>query len=224
MKYDLILFDLDNTLICFETAQKLAFKKTMEQFSLPCSGEILQRFQKINDQLWRSFEQGKITKPEVFTYRFKMLLSPDDSHNFKEINDIFLEHLGEKPLVLEGVRDFLEQVRAQCRMGIITNGDSRVQKKKMAQLPFKDFFDFVLVSEDAGVPKPSPGIFHQAAKLAGHPERILMIGDNPRADIQGALDVGFDACWYNTDGKTIPNGIKPTYEISHFNQLIELIK
>lgn len=54
------------------------------------------------------------------------------------------------------------------------------------------FSDFV-ISGEIGLDKPQPEIFEYALTLAGQPERCYMIGDNPHADIEGAVNAGIPA-------------------------------
>lgn len=62
----------------------------------------------------------------------------------------------------------------------------------------RDYFDTIILSEDAGVNKPSPFYFDFALKMSGaHRESTLMIGDNLNTDIQGALSAGIDALLFN---------------------------
>ena len=59
--------------------------------------------------------------------------------------------------------------------------------------------DFLLTSDPPFRPKPAPDLFNEALKLWGNPntERILMVGDNPICDIEGAQKLGISTCWIN---------------------------
>jgi putative hydrolase of the HAD superfamily len=51
-----------------------------------------------------------------------------------------------------------------------------------------------------GLKKPNPIIFEYALDLAkANKENSIMIGDSLDADVQGALDMGLDAIFFNTD-------------------------
>ena len=108
MKYDLMLFDLDNTLICFETAQQKALEKVLNRHNFPYSREKLEKFQDINDELWHSYEKRRITKDEVFVTRFKMLLKGTVEETCRAINDDFLNYLAEDLLEKLDPREFHE--------------------------------------------------------------------------------------------------------------------
>ncbi len=59
------------------------------------------------------------------------------------------------------------------------------------------YFDGVVVSALVGYDKPRKEIFDYARKLAGNPQKCIMIGDNPVDDIKGAKLADFDTILVN---------------------------
>jgi putative hydrolase of the HAD superfamily len=52
-------------------------------------------------------------------------------------------------------------------------------------------------SDEVGRAKPAPEIFDRLARTSGcPPAEILHVGDNERADVQGAIGAGMRALWY----------------------------
>jgi putative hydrolase of the HAD superfamily len=71
----------------------------------------------------------------------------------------------------------------------------------------------------AGVKKPNPIIFEYALDLAkAKKENSIMIGDCLEADVQGALDVGLEAIFFNA------NKVDVSQNIIQINHLLELKK
>ena len=50
-----------------------------------------------------------------------------------------------------------------------------------------------------------------------------MIGDSLTADIQGGINAGMDTVWYNPAGLENTSHLKPTYTISNYQQLIDIL-
>ena len=73
MKYDILLIDADETLMDFPDAEHQALIRTFQAHDLPFSDEIDQLYQSINQNLWREFEQNKITRQQLLATRFAKL-------------------------------------------------------------------------------------------------------------------------------------------------------
>jgi putative hydrolase of the HAD superfamily len=67
------------------------------------------------------------------------------------------------------------------------------------------------------VKKPNPLIFQHALNLAqAQKENSIMIGDCIEADVQGALNFGIEALFFNPNKALTPKGI---IEINHLLEL-----
>ena len=82
-------------------------------------------------------------------------------------------------------------------------------------------FDWLVISEQVGIAKPAKEIFEHTFNLMGNPpkEQILMVGDTASSDILGGQNVGIDTCWLQHPGVNLPEGIKPTYQVTQLKQL-----
>lgn len=86
-------------------------------------------------------------------------------------------------------------------LGLVTNGDSALQREKVSSLALGEALDVVLVSSEVGLPKPEPEIFLRAAAALGvPPQRCLMVGDRLDRDVSGALAAGMQAAWLRRPG------------------------
>jgi len=100
-------------------------------------------------------------------------------------------------ILFPGVIELLQQLRADgYKLGIITNGSIRTQQPKIVNAGLSALIDIALISEAEGVRKPDPTIFLRATQQLGvTPHEAVMVGDNPVADIAGAVAVGMKTVW-----------------------------
>ncbi len=82
------------------------------------------------------------------------------------------------------------------KVGVITNGGTERQQRKLDSLGISSWFDVVLISETEGVRKPDPEIFHRALARCGvEASEAIFVGDHPDTDVAGALQAGLRAVW-----------------------------
>lgn len=93
-------------------------------------------------------------------------------------------------------------------VGLITNYDTRVYRV-VDSVGIGRFFDSVTIPADAGVAKPSPGIFH--AGLAAHGAEAAAaayVGDSLEDDYDGASAVGMTAILLDRRGRHGGKGLR----------------
>ncbi len=69
-----ILLDADETILDFVRSSRECFSFAMNAAGFPALGEQYPRFKRINDLLWREYEQGKISKQGLVVERFNRFL------------------------------------------------------------------------------------------------------------------------------------------------------
>ncbi|PDY44197.1 YjjG family noncanonical pyrimidine nucleotidase [Bacillus pseudomycoides] len=226
MKYKVILFDVDDTLFDFSMSEKKALNKTFVDFGLPMGlVDYEDSYKEINRVLWRDLEQGILTLSELGVERFRRLfLAHKLEINADIFNSIYLGYLGTEIHMVSGAVDLCNTL-ADCRLAIITNGFTDVQKSRIKGSPLCDTFEHIIISEEAGFQKPARGIFDYAfSKLQiTDKESVLIIGDSLTSDIQGGINYGIDTCWFNPYCKENNIGIKPTYEIRDLTDIIRIV-
>ena len=223
MKYEWLLFDLDNTLLDFNVSEHYALKQVLQTVDLTFNEQHLSIYEKINRQCWDDFEAGKLPQAAINQARFSQFLTALGLPNIDagQFGNYYLEQLSEKAVFMDGGEILLEAVHSQYQLGIITNGLKQVQRPKLIKSSLADYFEVIVVSDEIGISKPQPAIFDHAFKEITPPakEKILMIGDSLHSDIQGGNNYGIDTCWYNYKYKENASKIKPTYTINHLGEL-----
>lgn len=106
----------------------------------------------------------------------------------------------------EGIPELFDDLRARgMRIGIGTNMVADLQIKKLVRLGLAEKCNFMVSSEEADAEKPAPAFFALCTEKAGCPvAECLFIGDNPKVDIQGAMDAGMQALLLAHGG--VPDG------------------
>jgi len=85
----------------------------------------------------------------------------------------------------------LEKLSPSYKMALVSNHTTLPQLKKIEILNISRFFPVVITSEEVGVEKPDPQIFHLALERLGvKANESIFIGDSLRGDIEGAAQIG----------------------------------
>ncbi|MDA3733554.1 YjjG family noncanonical pyrimidine nucleotidase [Niameybacter massiliensis] len=227
MKYEVILFDADETLYDFKKSESEAFKNTMLKFNIDYDENYhLKIYKEINTALWKEFEQGLITQEKLKIERFKRL-SDKLEISFDETNfaNLYMEYLADASFLYDDSMELIETLNKSYRLAIITNGLTLVQDKRIRKSTIAKHFETVVISEELLVSKPDPKIFEHTLKHMNFfdKSKVLIVGDSLSSDIQGGINFGIDTCWYNPNKIVNNTSITPTYEISNFDELKSLL-
>ena len=71
--YEFLLLDLDDTILDFHKAERIALSKTIRQFGVEPTEEVLSRYHVINKWHWEQLEKGVMTRAEILVNRFAVL-------------------------------------------------------------------------------------------------------------------------------------------------------
>jgi putative hydrolase of the HAD superfamily len=228
--YSHIFFDLDHTLWdlernATETIHELfeTYKLT-ERISAPAPGFIVE-YNKINDELWEQYRQGKIDRLTLRFERFRRVFKYfglEDEQLALDFGNAFVRDSPQKPHLISGAREVLDYLAGNYTLHIITNGFAEAQEVKIRTAGIGHYFTHIINSEMAGYNKPDSRIFEYSLNLAGAGKKeSVMIGDHLEADILGARNAGIDQIYYNPYGKIHQEQI--TFEVKHLRELKEIL-
>lgn len=207
-----IIFDVDDTLydqvIPFWNAYKAVFK---DRFQLPMD-DLFAASRRRSDEVFGPSQRGEITMEEMYIYRiqkafedFQVSITDQEALQFQAE---YAEN--QKRLqVSEKMREILDFCAARIPIGIMTNGPSQHQWKKVNALEAQQWFprETIFVSGDVGAAKPDRRIFDWAcSKMGQKPEEMYMVGDSYDNDVVGAMSAGWKAIWLNRRGRKLPEG------------------
>lgn len=225
MKYQLFLFDLDDTLLDFRASEKLSFFRTLDQLGIREQQEALfKTYQVENQALWKMFEEAKTTKEHLKVERFRKTFQQHQVEvNPEKASLTYLDTLPETVVLIEHAEEICQQLSELGEIGIVTNGIEYVQERRIKNSAISPYLSFVAVSETCGHAKPDVRFFEYSVKMAKSfdKRKTLMVGDRLETDIQGAQNFGIDSCWFNP--QNLNADLKPTYNIQTLKELQTLL-
>ncbi len=187
-----VIFDLDDTLLDRDASVAYFIEQQYERLRSAFDGvskaTFAERFIELD-------AHGYITKDKVYQQIVTEFGLTDVS--WQELFTDYQSRFKEYCLNLPGLEPMLQAlVKQNLSLGIITNGPTPFQEQKIRAMGIADYFSVILVSAAEGVKKPDPAIFQRAVdRLGVKPSEAIFVGDNPRADIQGAQTFGMKAIW-----------------------------
>lgn len=228
MKYEILIFDADETLFDFRKSEEYAIKNTLIDFNIEYKREEhLTIYRDINDTLWREYEKGNITQKELKIKRFKIL---SNTLNIKfdenEFAKVYIKYLSNSSFLYKNSLPLVKDLHIDYKLLIITNGLSNVQNNRIKKSPIGKYFEDIIISEEVGFQKPNPEIFEYALRRFNgiDKNKFLMIGDSLTSDIKGGINFGIDTCWFNPNKLINETDLNPTYEISDITEVKNILK
>lgn len=223
MRFKAIFMDNDGTLMDFKAGEANAIAGILKLLEIddPNGAKV---YSEINDQCWKDFEKGLITQPQLRIRRFRELMERYGCKGQPEvITEAYEGELSRQSILLPGALDVVKEIAAYLPVVILTNGISCVQHGRIDNSPLAPYLSGLLISTEVGSPKPSPDMYMKALDMMKiEPHEALMIGDSLTSDIQGAINAGVPACWYNPNHKPRPENMRIDFEIDRMEQMVEI--
>jgi len=223
-----ILWDIDGTLLNFEAAERNALRACFRKFGLgECPDDMLRRYSEINKAYWRRLEDGKLTREQVLTGRFREFFASEGLPvpDITALNGAYQLLLGDTVCFQDDSCDVVRRLRGKVKQYAVTNGTRVAQERKLAKSGLGELLDGVFISEDLGAEKPSPIFFrHVFRKLAPYgSDEVVIVGDSLTSDIRGGVNAGILTCWYNPERKPMPDDLRIDFNIQRLDEVEDLI-
>ncbi|MBQ9260885.1 MAG: YjjG family noncanonical pyrimidine nucleotidase [Prevotella sp.] len=228
-----LFLDFDDTLYDTHGNAVIALHELFDLLRLeryfPDPQVFYDEYWKANIDLWTRYSKGEITRDYLIVERFRKPfsfgegLSTDEAYCL-EASDRFLDFCSCKSGLVEGAKELMDYFRNRgYRLHMCSNGFHEVQYKKLRACGLYEYFDTIILSEDAGYNKPAPEYFDYAFKKSGaKKESTLMIGDNFQTDILGAKRVGLRVAYFNRYPE-YPATEPIDYEVTSLRQLMDIL-
>jgi putative hydrolase of the HAD superfamily len=212
-----VVFDLDDTLLDTTGLEAEMLVGLCAAVSAELPGveyETLRtRFRDGRDDLYERVLAGEI---DIAVYRRLHLITvcepwgePSEELHAAAVR-LRDEQLGRSRFVEHAIELLRDLRAAGVRTGLLTNGPSWMQRRKVELLGLEAQLDAIGISEELGASKPDPAAFAGTLSLMGSaPEETVMVGDHLDWDVRGALAAGMrGAVWVagNEDEREPPAG------------------
>ena len=222
---EFLFLDLDDTILDFHKAERIAIGKTIRMFGVEPTEDILNMYHLINKQHWEMLERGELTRELVLQRRFSVLFERlGKTVDAPAVAKAYEKNLAIGHYFLPGAEEAVDRLSKKYRLFLASNGTASVQAGRMTSANLYRFFEKVFVSQEIGHNKPSKeffdGCFAQIPDF--DPARAMMVGDSLTSDIQGGINAGIRTCWVNPEHKT--GSVRPDYEIEALSQLEALLE
>lgn len=228
MRYQQILFDVDDTLIDFAATEDFALHNLFAVHHWPLSSDLQRDYHAYNQGLWRDLEQGKITYDELSEKCFRVFLKEhlDLDVNGKEIMKEYRSYFSEAHKLLPGVKDTLRYAKRQgYKLTILSNGEKFMQRHRLKLAGIYNYFDLIVTSEEAHYQKPNEHAFdYFFSRTEIGPDETLFFGDGLQSDILGAERYGFDSIWYNHRHRKNTLHLHPLFIVDNYPQFVKLMQ
>ena len=223
---EFLLLDLDDTILDFHKAERIALSKTFRDFGLEPAEDVLDLYHKINKWHWEQLELGTMTRDQVLVNRFgalfeKVGMTVDPAACAKS----YESNLGIGHYFLPGAEEAVKRLSERCRLFLVSNGTATVQHSRLTSAGLYPYFEQVFISQEIGYNKPEKAYFDRCfERIPGFaPEKALMVGDSLTSDIKGGINAGLKTVWVNPQHKPCGD-IRPDYEIEGLSDLEGLLE
>ncbi|MEC5397901.1 HAD family hydrolase [Uliginosibacterium sp. H1] len=184
-----VVFDLDETLVDRRAGLLRSAKGLWDsgRTTMTDGAAFLARFMELDGN-------GRVKRPVFFERLCAECLPHADPI---EVAETFVATAWNEPPLFDDAVPVLRELKERgYAIGIVSNGQSRTQRAKIDNSALGGLVDAVTISGELGIDKPDARIFaHALEQLGVMAEAAWFVGDDPRADVQGAAAAGLHAIW-----------------------------
>ena len=229
-----ILFDLDDTIISFSASSDTCWREVCALYAGGAGiapERLLAAILESSQWYWGDAARHKRGRLNLRQGRRNVVagafqsLKITGSNLANEIADAFSDRRETSISLFPGAVETLTSLRNRgIRLGLITNGDSEGQRRKINTFGLEPYFDCILIEGETGIGKPEPGVYELALqRLSIAPEEVWMVGDNLVWDIEAAQKAGILAVWVDFANRGLPadSPIQPDRMIRSIAELVE---
>ena len=224
---EFLFLDLDDTILDFHKAERIALSKTLASFGLDPTEAVLGRYHIINKEHWERLERKELTRDQVLEGRFRALFAElGRTVDAAAVTRAYEQNLSIGHYFLPGAQEAVQRLSQKYRLFLASNGTATVQHARLTSAGLYPYFEKVFVSQDVGHNKPSREYFDACfSQIPGFDvHQAMMVGDSLTSDIRGGSRAGMKTCWINPDHLPPRADIPADYQLERLAQLEALLE
>ncbi len=230
-----LLLDLDDTILDFSSGADPCWQKVCQRFA-PQVGAVapetlFDAIKEFRTWFWGDPERhrrGRLAmeeaRREIVAKAFARLQidAPALANQIADAYGLERENaIRPFPGAVQALRHLQEK---GVRLALITNGDGRVQRRKLERFELAPLFDCVLIEGEFGLGKPDQRVYRFALdQLKARPEEAWMVGDHLEWDVAAPQRLGIRGIWLDHTCQGLPESspVRPHRIIRSLTELIQ---
>jgi putative hydrolase of the HAD superfamily len=210
-----LFFDLDDTLLDYSASGRQCWQELFLEYA-PHFGVSVEQLSTAHQQVsawyWSDEERNRLGRLDLRAARRQVLklvlakLGIDHPALGDEMAEAFTLRRERLFKPFPGTIETLKELqRRGIRMGLLTNGNSEFQRRKIRRFDLARYFEIIIIEGEFGVGKPNQRVFLSALEHFGAlPAQAWMIGDDLVRDLRPAWQLGLDTVWMDIENGGLP--------------------
>jgi len=216
-----LLLDLDDTILDDRSGLHAAWSATADFASERREGlspeDLRAAISVVTEWFWSDPERERRGRLDLLAARREVIagalarLDIVDADLAGRAACVYTRRREESECMMPGAGEALVRLRrALPHLALVTNGATRPQRAKIERFDLAGCFDHIQLEGEFGAGKPEPEVYRNVMRILGvDADACLMVGDNFRCDVVGALDAGMHAAWVDVVQSGEPPGAAP---------------
>ena len=229
-----LFLDLDDTIVAYSDARDTCWltvsQKHIHRFPGVTAEELYTALLRRRDWYWSDPIRHKVGRSDMKAARRAIV-----AHTFEDrgidspelallLADEYTaaHHQGIQPF--PAAIETLEKLSRHVPLALLTNGDARFQRDKIARFGLERYFQCIVIESEFGAGKPDESVFrHALGRLNHDPADVWMVGDNLAFDIAPAQTLGMQGVWVDHRRQGLPttSGCTPHRTVQSIAELLD---
>jgi putative hydrolase of the HAD superfamily len=233
-----VLLDLDDTILAFSASARPCWRSICERFAPRMAAltatALYEAILESRTWFWSDSERASQGRLDLRAARYTVVAEAFSRLGLpapewaEEMADTYARERDEAVEPFPGALEALRHLRGRgVRLGLLTNGASQSQRRKLERFGLTPLFDCIVIEEEFGAGKPDPRVFqHALAQLQALPDETWMVGDQLELDIVPARELGIRTVWIDHAGSGLPASslLRPDATVGSLAELVAMIE